>query len=179
MRRNRDDEFEAYVRRRRGAMLRSATALTGGDGHMAEDLVQVALVRLYVHWSQARRGNVDAYTNRILVNLLIDEKRRPAWLREHPRAVPPEVITAESQPDGWDDPEILDALRSLPTRMRAAVVLRHVEGLSVKETAAALGCRTGTVKSQTARGLAHLRNWPTSLASTQTSSFKGADQCTK
>jgi RNA polymerase sigma-70 factor (sigma-E family) len=178
MRRNRDEEFETYVRQRRGAMLRSATALTGGDRHLAEDLVQVALVRLYVRWPRARRGKTDAYTNRILVNLLIDEKRRPAVRWEHSRALPPEVLTADQPPDALDDPEILDALRSLPTGMRAAVVLRHVEGMSVEETASVLGCSTGTVKSQTARGLAHLRDWHTSQAAIQNSPTKGADQCT-
>jgi RNA polymerase sigma-70 factor (sigma-E family) len=175
MRRNRDDEFEAYVRRRRGAMLRSATVLAGGDGHLAEDLVQGALVRLYVRWARARRGNLDAYANRILVNLLIDEKRRPAARHEDPRAVPPEVLSSDQQSGG--DPEILDGLRSLSAGMRAAVVLRHVEGLSVEETAAALGCSPGTVKSQTARGLAHLRDWQCRRSQTPESDIEGADLC--
>ncbi len=49
------------------------------------------------------------------------------------------------------------ALADLPTRMRAAVVMRHLLGLTVEETADALDCRVGTVKSQTARGLDQLR----------------------
>ena len=55
------------------------------------------------------------------------------------------------------DAELLAALGSLPPRMRAAVVLRHVHDLSVDDTAHALGCSVGTVKSQTARGLDKLR----------------------
>jgi RNA polymerase sigma-70 factor (sigma-E family) len=173
MRRNRDEEFEAYVHRRRVAMLRLATALTGGDRHLAEDLVQVALVRLYIRWSRARRGDIDAYTNRILVNLLIDEKRRPVSRREDPMAALPEVFAEEGDTNGWDL-ELLEALRSLPVGMRAAVVLRHVDGLSVEETAAALRCSTGTIKSQTARGLAHLRDWQAANSATSHSSTKGA-----
>jgi RNA polymerase sigma-70 factor (sigma-E family) len=176
MRHSRDEEFETYVRRRRLAMLRLATALSGGDRHLAEDLVQIALVRLYVRWTRARRSDVDAYGNRILVNLLIDEKRRPVSRREEPRAVPPEVFAEERETGGWDM-ELLEALRSLPVGMRASVVLRHVEGLSVDETAAALGCSPGTVKSQTARGLAHLRDWQAVQAASALSPTKGADSC--
>lgn len=150
----REDEFEAYVRRSRGSLLRSATLLTAGDTYLAEDLVQTTLVRLYLAWPRARRTNLDAYARRALVNILIDEKRRPFARREQ---------LAEHLPDGIeparaDFPDaVLTALAALPPGMRAVVVLRHVEGLSVEETAAAVGSSTGSVKSQTARGLDKLR----------------------
>jgi len=150
----REEEFEAYVRRRRGPMLRSATLLTAGDTHSAEDLVQATLVRLYLAWPRARRTNLDAYARRALVNNLIDEKRRPFARRERVVERVPEGI----EPAAADVPDaVLAALAALPPGMRAVIVLRHIEGLSVEETAAALGCRPGSVKSQTARGLEKLR----------------------
>lgn len=150
----REEEFEAYVRRRRGPLLRSATLLTAGDTYLAEDLVQTTLVRLYLAWPRARRTNLDAYARRALVNNLIDEKRRPFARRERLVERPPDGIA----PAKADVPDaVLAALAALPPGMRAAVVLRHVEGLSVEETAAAIGSSPGSVKSQTARGLDKLR----------------------
>jgi len=58
---------------------------------------------------------------------------------------------------------VFRALSELSSRMRAAVILRHIHDVSVSETAQILGCSEGTVKSQTARGLAHLRSKPRDL----------------
>ncbi|MBM7516308.1 SigE family RNA polymerase sigma factor [Nocardioides nitrophenolicus] len=158
----RDAAFEEFVRRRRSHLLGTAVVLTAGDHHLAEDLVQGVLVRLYLAWGRAsRRGGVDAYARRALVNALIDHRRRPSVARETVTdAVPdravvptaPTVLATEAV-----DAELLAALKALPERMRAAVVLRHVADLSVEDVADALGCSPGTVKSQTARGLAKLR----------------------
>lgn len=151
-----DDEFEGFVRNRRSHLVRTATVLTAGDSFLAEDLVQGSLVRLYLAWGKARSGNVDAYARRVLVNAFIDHRRRPFVRREHVVASPPDAAAASR--DDLDDTRLLHALADLPARMRAAVVLRHVEDLSVDDVAAALGCSTGTVKSQTARGIAKLRD---------------------
>jgi RNA polymerase sigma factor (sigma-70 family) len=103
-----------------------------------------------------RSMHLDSYVRRSLVNALIDERRgafrrhERAWA-EPPDAVGPEAVNSELSAS------ILWALGQLAPRMRAAVVLRHVDGLSTEETARALRCSTGTVKSQTARGLERLR----------------------
>lgn len=153
----RDHQFEQFVRQRRHHLLRTARVLAAGDGHLAEDLVQQALVRVYLAWPRvSRRDNVDAYTRKVLVNGFIDHTRRPRWQREHVTADLPELPDAGTADDL--DPELLGALGALPERMRAAVVLRHVLDLSVEESAHLLGCSTGTVKSQTFKGLAHLRD---------------------
>ncbi|MGW6376160.1 RNA polymerase sigma factor [Rhodococcus sp. NPDC055112] len=162
MKSDRDTEFEGFVRQRRAALLRSAALLTNGDAHLAEDLVQVTLVRLYLKWSRVRKTNVDAYARRVLVNNLIDHHRRPAVRRERcVDDVPDIAFTSHGHPldvvDGCIDHQLLSALATLPPRMRAAVVLRYVEGLSVEETADALDCSAGTVKSQASRGLEKLR----------------------
>lgn len=151
-----DHEFEDFVRRRRRALVMTATALTAGDAFLAEDLVQGTLVRVYLAWKRARSGNVDAYARRVLVNAFIDHRRRPFVRREQIVAVPPDAAWVAGA--DLDDTRLLAALADLPPRMRAAVVLRHVDDLSVDDAAAALGCSTGTVKSQTARGLAKLRD---------------------
>jgi RNA polymerase sigma factor (sigma-70 family) len=56
-----------------------------------------------------------------------------------------------------DRDEVVRALGELPDRMRAVLVLRFFDDLSEAATAEALGCGVGTVKSQTSRGLARLR----------------------
>ncbi|MEU4623625.1 SigE family RNA polymerase sigma factor [Actinoplanes sp. NPDC023801] len=152
----RDREFHEFVARRRGRLLYTARLLTAGDPHLAEDLVQTALTKLYVSWAAfSRADNPDAYLRRALVNALTDERKR-VWRRfERTVAeIPDRPGTAD--PRG-DDPELARALRELPPRMRAAVVFRFLDELDVAQTAAALGCSAGTVKSQTARGLEKLR----------------------
>jgi len=151
-----DDEFEMFVRGRRSHLVGTATALTAGDTFLAEDLVQGTLVRLYLAWGRARSGNVEAYARRVLVNAFIDHRRRPFVRRERAVASLPDAAARRSA--DTDDTHLLAALATLPPRMRAAVVLRHVEDLSVEDAATALGCSTGTVKSQTARGIAKLRD---------------------
>ncbi|MCW2707000.1 MAG: putative polymerase ECF-subfamily sigma factor [Frankiales bacterium] len=155
---SRDDEFRAYVVRSRSALVRTATLLTAGDAHLAEDLVQTALTRLYLAWPRVRPAEgPDSYTRRILANALIDERRRPYWRRERSHADVPEHASDVSIDEGPELHALLAALGELPAGMRAAVVFRHVHELSVAETARALGCSEGNVKSQTARGLDHLR----------------------
>ena len=156
-----EHDFERYVRERRGALLAFATRLTAGDAHLAEDLVQAALVKVYLA-NPARLRELDPYVRRAVVNGLIDHRRRPFFRRERSTGQPPDAA-AHPEPSEAIDPELMAALSALPPRMRAAVVLRHIEDLSVEETADALGCSAGNVKSQTARGLDKLRTELSSL----------------
>ena len=164
MRARRDEEFAAFVLGRRGDLLRTATLLAAGDRHLAEDLVQTSLTRVYLGWWRLTVPEARyAYARRALVTCLIDETRRPWRRREQPRAQLPDRAAEPSgdEPAGTDTDERLallgPALAELPARMRAAVVMRYLHELSVAETADALSCSQGTVKSQTSRGLAHLR----------------------
>jgi RNA polymerase sigma-70 factor (sigma-E family) len=158
---SRDEEFSAFVIGRRVGMLRSACLLTAGDRHLAEDLVQTALARIYVSWPKVARSEApDAYARRILVNAHIDEVRRPRWRREQSVAQPPDradTAPGAGWPEAVDGDTIRAALAALPRRMRAAVVLRHWMDLSVEETADLLHCSEGTVKSQTAKAITRLR----------------------
>jgi RNA polymerase sigma-70 factor (sigma-E family) len=153
----RDEEFQALVAMRRGQLLHTARLLAAGDSFLAEDLVQAALTKLYVSWAAFRRAdNPDGYLRRVLVNALMDERRR-VWRRfERPVADLPERPGRHTAFDDGD-PELAAALLALPPRMRAAVVFRFLHELDVEQTAQALGCSVGTVKSQTARALDKLR----------------------
>nr|WP_097317394.1 SigE family RNA polymerase sigma factor [Actinoplanes atraurantiacus] len=153
----RDEQFHEFVADRREWLLQTARLLTAGDPHLAEDLVQTALTKLYVSWAAFRRAdNPDGYLRRVLVNVFVRERRRSWWRFERPSDRLPDRAEAQSAPAGLD-PELSRALSELPRRMRAAVILRFFHELDVAETAAALGCSTGTVKSQTARALDKLR----------------------
>jgi RNA polymerase sigma-70 factor (sigma-E family) len=159
-----EQAFADYFRTRREAVRRQAYLLCG-DWHRADDLAQTAFVTLHRRWPALREPDnpsvLDAYVRRTLVRALIDESRRP-WRRE--RTVPeiPEPPTRASWTDGPTERvatrhTLVDGLRLLPPRQRAVLVLRFLEGLDVADTARALGCRPGTVKSQTAHGLTALR----------------------
>ena len=147
--------FSVYVTARRDQVRRTAYLMCG-DWHRADDLAQTAAVRLYRHWNRASRvENIDAYARRILVNAYLDEKQT-AWSRFtflHRGAIEREApaLDADASLD------LRDALERLAPRQRATVVLRYYCDLSVEETAEVLECSPGTVKSQTARALAHLR----------------------
>jgi RNA polymerase sigma-70 factor (sigma-E family) len=147
-------DFEAYAAARMG-YLRKTAYLLCGDWYRAEDLVQDALGRLFVHWRRASRaGDVDAYVRRTLVNAYLADRRRP-WRRDVPTEYVPDRATNE--PETSDRAQLLAALNSLGRSQRAIVILRYWDDLSVEQTAHALGCSTGNVKSQAARGLARLR----------------------
>ena len=151
----RDRGFTDFVLAHRATLVRVAALLLSGDAARAEDVVQTGLVRLYLAWPRVRPETVEAYARRCVVNAAIDDRRSPFRRRERVQANLPDVAAAESL--YGDERATVALLATLPARMRAAVVLRYVEGLSVAETADAMGCSEGTVKSQSARGLEQLR----------------------
>jgi RNA polymerase sigma-70 factor (sigma-E family) len=158
MRAEAEREYTEYLKARLSRLHRTAYLLCG-DAHLAEDLVQGTALALYRKWRAVQSAdNVDAYVHRVLVNQFLGEKRRP-WSR---------VLLSERPPDRPFEPagdsssvEDRDAVRAalarLGPRQRAVLVLRFFCDLSVEDTAAALHCSTGNVKSQTARGLVAMR----------------------
>lgn len=148
--------FRAFAHTRRPGLRRTAYLLCG-DWHQADDLVQTTLTKLYVAWRRVRSNEApDAYARRILTRCFLDERRRP-WRRESPV----DVLEDQAGPTGGSHDAAIDlraALAELPARQRATVVLRFWADASVTETADALGCSEGTVKSQTARAIATLRS---------------------
>jgi RNA polymerase sigma-70 factor (sigma-E family) len=149
-------EFERYFRARRDAVRRTAYLMCG-DWHRADDHAQAAFVALHRHWRRVRdKGALDAWMRRTLMRAVVDESRRP-WRRER---FTDDVVAVDREiadPDVTTRHVLVDGLRAVPPRQRAVLVLRYLDGLDVAATAAALGCSEGTVKSQTAHGLAALR----------------------
>ncbi|SEE82573.1 SigE family RNA polymerase sigma factor [Jiangella alba] len=153
----RNDGFDEFVAGWSGRLLRAAYLLTGDRG-LAEDLLQDVYERLYVAWP--RVADPAAYAHRALTRQAMNRwrtrSRRPveaAYGAEHDRA----DQRADAVDALHERAVVLTALRTLPARQRAVVVLRFFADLSEADTAAAMGCSIGTVKSQTARGLARLR----------------------
>lgn len=150
-------DFEAYVIASQAKHKRLAYLLTG-DRHAAEDLLQSAYAKTYPKWDKVRTYDApDAYLRRVMVSLRTSWWRRDRnreWstdeLPERGGAPDHAGVVAESQ-------ALMRALGGLPERQRAAVVLRHWCDVSEAETASIMGCSAGTVKSNTSKGLARLR----------------------
>nr|WP_042183700.1 SigE family RNA polymerase sigma factor [Kibdelosporangium sp. MJ126-NF4]CEL15753.1 RNA polymerase ECF sigma factor [Kibdelosporangium sp. MJ126-NF4]CTQ93679.1 RNA polymerase ECF sigma factor [Kibdelosporangium sp. MJ126-NF4] len=162
MRKPDEESFRAFAEKH-AAGLRRCAYLFCGDWHLAQDLTQNTLIKIYRAWAKVQKqDSLQNYSRRVLLNTWLDEKRRP-WRRSELRyeSVPdtPDVSAdpEAAQDRSWAKDMTHRALLELPPRQRAALVLRYFDDLSVVEAAAVLGCSEGTVKSQTARGLATLR----------------------
>lgn len=149
-------EFRSFAVEQRDSLRRYAYLLCG-DWYEADDVVQKALTKLFAVWHRVEPGGAPAYVRKIVTNVYISH-RRLSWVRR-------ERVSGELPDSASDRPqeavdvrlEVLAALNRLPTRQRATIILRYWEQLSVDETASAMGCSTGTVKSQSSKGLQKLR----------------------
>jgi RNA polymerase sigma-70 factor (sigma-E family) len=160
VKREHEAAFEEFVAGSGPRLLGLAFLLTGDRGH-AEDLLQVALERTARRWA-GLHGAPEAFTRTVIANLATDR-----WRRRRARAVevyldPPATLSGGTL--GGDLAEavalrtaLAAAIRALPPRQRAVVVLRYFEDLTESETAAVLGVSVGTVKSTTSRALLRLR----------------------
>jgi len=158
MRAEDEAEFKGYAAARMRDLRRTAFLLCG-DWHHADDVAQAVLTKLYLNWEKVqRRDRLDAYVRTMLVRATFDRRRRMSWRRETSAADPPETVDLGDGGGSVEDRLLLfDALAKMPARQRAVIVLRFWEDLDVGQTAQLLGCTEGTVKSQSARGLAKLR----------------------
>jgi RNA polymerase sigma-70 factor (sigma-E family) len=151
-----EKRFREFVLEQWGPLTRTAYLLTGDRGS-AEDLVQAALEKTHRRWGRILRKDAPCvYVRRVMVNTAISWRRR-----RRVAEVPLLEADAVSAQDAYDRAEsrhqLLVALRRLPPKMRAVLVLRYFEDLSEADIARVLGCSTGSVKSQASRGLARLR----------------------
>lgn len=150
--------FTELVEARSSALLRLAYGVVG-DHQLAQDLLQEALVKVYVAWPRLRDPYAaEAYVRRTIVTTAI------SWRRRHSFREPPVDVIPEPDRDEADQGERLathdvlwQQVRRLPPRQRAALVLRYYEDLSEAQAADLMGCSVGTVKSQLSAALGKLR----------------------
>ncbi|MGN7704954.1 MULTISPECIES: SigE family RNA polymerase sigma factor [Cellulosimicrobium] len=152
-----EQEFSDFMASAAPRLARTAWLLCG-DVHLADELVQQALTRTYLHWRTARERDPYAYARRTLANLRVDTWRRR---RREVLVAPPDLpeTASDARADQHAERDVLvRALATLTARQRRIVVLRHLVGLSEREVADDLGVSVGTVKSTASRGLAQLRS---------------------
>lgn len=147
------EDFATYAQARQQHLFRTAYLLCG-DRDRAQDLVQSTLVSLLRSWKRAAKAqSPEAYARKVLINTFFGEQRR--LRREaHLHRLPDAPVSGENATLRL---LVLDALRALPPKPRAMVILRYWEDLSVAQTAALIGCSEGNVRSQCARSLEKLR----------------------
>ncbi|MFJ8043950.1 SigE family RNA polymerase sigma factor [Kitasatospora sp. NPDC096147] len=157
----RDEEFRAFAVARTGQLYRTACLLTGGDTHLAEDLVQEALGRVFAQWHRtgwfAKRSRIEnpaGYAHTVLVRVFLSHRSRRSSAERPVEAVP-------EWPAGEADPALrltlVEALGRLGPQDRAVLVLRYWEDRSVEETAAVLQSSSGAVRTRTTRALGRIR----------------------
>jgi len=162
------EEFDAYVRARTPALLRTAYLLTG-DQHLSEDLVQDALIRTYRAWGRLRDTNPDAYTRKVMYHLAVSR-----WRRRRAVEVSTDQVPEPRRRGAVDSAQLSTArmamqaaLLRLTAKQRTVLVLRFFEDLTEAEAADVLGVAVGTVKSQSAKALARLRTIAPELLDTE------------
>ncbi|MBD3914702.1 SigE family RNA polymerase sigma factor [Nocardioides hwasunensis] len=147
--------FEEFMAARWASLYRFAYVLVG-DHFRAEDLLQEAMARTCVRWRSIRdKGAAEAYVRRAMVR-----QASRAWRRRDRETLvgqPPDVVQVGNVAEAADRQAVWDEVRRLPPRMRAALVLRYLEGMSEAEAAEALGVGVGSIKSQTHHALKRLR----------------------
>ena len=150
-----DDSFDAFMAAALPGLLRFGYVLTG-DAHRGEDLAQAALVSTYRRWKKLRHDEPYAYVRRAMVNGHTSLWRRHR--REAPLPAGFDAVAGGTEPSRYDNVDlVLRALRVLPARQRAVMILRYYDDLSEADIARTLGCSPGTVKSQASRALKALR----------------------
>ena len=149
------EDFAEFVRAALPGLLRYGHALAGNP-HDAADLVQGVLERIGARWTSVvrRTGDPLAYARRAMANAHVSRWRRTR--RENLVADLPDTSVVW-QPDRFADEPLWQAMRALPPRQRAVIVLRYYEDLSEAEIARTLGIAQGTVKSQANKAMATLR----------------------
>jgi RNA polymerase sigma-70 factor (sigma-E family) len=152
-----DEEFTAFAVASIPDLRRTAYLMCG-NWHHAEDAAQEALIRVYRSWRRVdKREGLLAYARRTTIRILIDQSRRP-WRREKSTDRPESTQAVDPTAEVDERESMVRALLSLSPGRRACVVLRYYHDLTVAETARALGCSEGTVKSQTSDALNALRS---------------------
>ncbi|WP_406673780.1 SigE family RNA polymerase sigma factor [Nonomuraea sp. N2-4H] len=148
-------DFADFVAARSDSLIRLAYVLTG-DQDTAEDLLQTALTKTASRWNKIR-DNPEAYVRKVMYHEQVSRWRSPRWGREKLVDSPPERMASDRTAEVDEHLALQQALRALPPRKRAVLVLRYYEDLPESEVATIMGCSVGTVRSQTHQAITRLR----------------------
>lgn len=151
---SRDVVFTEFAAGMTPRLFRTALLMCG-DWHLAEDLVQTTLGKLYVAWRKVEASQApDAYARRALVNTFLSHQRVS-------RNTEMPTLDLGDQGSTGSDPgmrlELFEALHTLSAADRAVVVLRYWEDRTVAETATEMGLTNGAVRTRASRALGRLR----------------------
>lgn len=153
----RDEEFTAFVAAATPRLRRTAYLMCR-DWHLAQDLTQLTLARMYASWARIwRTADLEAYSRRVLMNAVFDQRKRRSSA-EVVSADLPDRSGHPAEPTAELHVALMRALSTLPVRDQAIVVLRHWEDHSVETVATILDVSVSVVKMQSMRALAQLRN---------------------
>ncbi len=147
-----NESMERLVRERERALLGYAYVVCGDPTH-AQDLVQDALVKVFSRQRDIAPGKAEAYVRRAIATLYVDgHRRQQRWQRVQHLFREPEPVIA---PNAFSDlsADVAVALNALPPRVRACVVLRFFDDLTVPDIARQLGLAPGSVKRYLSDGL--------------------------
>lgn len=151
------EDYGAVYRAHLEPLLRFAWLLCG-DRHQAEDVVAEAFARAFPQWRRGKVAEPYAYLRQAVINEVTSRRRRRVLEAREERRRSGGGRVAQ----GFDElvaerDVVVQALRRLPLRQRAVLVLRFYDDLPERDVADLLGLSVGTVKSHTARGLERLR----------------------
>lgn len=150
------DQYAEFAAARARHLYRSACLLTAGDTHLAEDLVQETLGRLYISWHRVTRvGNPAGYAQTVLTRAFLAHQRRRSSKERATDDFPEQAYADHS--DVSLRLTLLEALARLPAKDRAVVVLRYWEDRSIEETADAMNASSAAVRTRCTRALGRLR----------------------
>ena len=147
--------YHEFATARAGQLFRVAFLMCG-NWHEAEDLTQTTLAKLFVSWNRVRRqDSIEAYARRVMVNAFLSQRRL-----KQSQEMPFATVEPGSAPcvDADLRMTLIAALRQLPLRSRAVVVLRYLEDHSIESVAEQMATTPAAVKSLGARGLTQLRD---------------------
>ncbi|MDQ3106334.1 MAG: sigma-70 family RNA polymerase sigma factor [Actinomycetota bacterium] len=129
-----------------------------GDGDLADELAQEALVRLCRHWDQLpSEADAARWVNRVAFNLAKSTFRTRAVRKRVTERYGPTLAPSEGTHDRDTSLAVRTAVARLPERQRRVIILRYFCDLPVRDVADRMGCPEGTVKSLTSQAIVALR----------------------
>src|SRR5262245_23809664 len=140
-----DLEFQELYSATFPAVVRTVHRILG-DRAAAEEVTQEAFIELHLHWAKVRRYDAPAVWVRRVAIRKAQRERHRGWRRDELERTCAPVLAPGTPPD--PDEAVHAAVRTLPFKQRAVVVLFYLEDRPMDEIAALLGCSVSSGWSQ-------------------------------